>query len=378
MTAPTPEPQQSAPKKADAGSIGLIALVILAVIASLVMLISGSASALKLALIAALWAAVLGFFMVVRYRREAAESAALLESERARKVEPTQGDSDIMEEIRRELASIRAQIEELSGREFTYEPAALHAEARRIMELEEKTREPEVNFTQASKGAPTADAVAGRLGSQPSARTPQHNPLDDIISQKVQQRGQQAQQAQQAQQRVQQPAQAQAQQSQQAQRQAQERARQNFGRPTFSAQGGAQPQRQQASAQQQPQAKPASAKPSQHFPGGQPQKSPQSTFDTASFQTVRWDGQQSSHSKPAETKSAQVSGHHAANAAQSAGAQQGQQAQPQPQPARAAQHASHKHRAPEQEGSRGRRRSDEPREGSVSVAELMAAMKKKK
>ncbi len=375
MTAPTPEPQQSAPKKADAGSIGLIALVILAVIASLVMLISGSASALKLALIAALWAAVLGFFMVVRYRREAAESAALLESERARKVEPTQGDSDIMEEIRRELASIRAQIEELSGREFTYEPAALHAEARRIMELEEKTREPEVNFTQASKGAPTADAVAGRLGSQPSARVPQHNPLDDIISQKVQQRGQQAQQAQQAQQRVQQPAQAQ---SQQAQRQAQERARQNFGRPTFPAQGGAQPQNQQASAQQQPQAKPASAKPSQHFPGGQPQKSPQSTFDTASFQTVRWDGQQSSHSKPAETKSAQASGHHAANAAQSAGAQQGQQAQPQPQPARAAQHASHKHRAPEQEGSRGRRRSDEPREGSVSVAELMAAMKKKK
>lgn len=360
MTAPTPEPQQSAPKKADAGSIGLIALVILAVIASLVMLISGSASALKLALIAALWAAVLGFFMVVRYRREAAESAALLESERARKVEPTQGDSDIMEEIRRELASIRAQIEELSGREFTYEPAALHAEARRIMELEEKTREPEVDFTQASKGAPTADAVAGRLGSQPSARAPQHNPLDDIISQKVQQRGQQAQQAQ------------------QAQRQAQERARQNFGRPTFPAQGGAQPQNQQASAQQQPQAKPASAKPSQHFPGGQPQKSPQSTFDTASFQTVRWDGQQFSHSKPAETKSAQASGHHAANAAQSAGAQQGQQAQPQPQPARAAQHASHKHRAPEQEGSRGRRRSDEPREGSVSVAELMAAMKKKK
>lgn len=366
MTAPTPEPQQSAPKKADAGSIGLIALVILAVIASLVMLISGSASALKLALIAALWAAVLGFFMVVRYRREAAESAALLESERARKVEPPQGDSDIMEEIRRELASIRAQIEELSGREFTYEPAALHAEARRIMELEEKTRETEVNFTQASKGAPTADAVAGRLGSQPSARAPQHNPLDDIISQKVQQRGQQTQQSQQAQ----------AQQSQQAQRQAQERARQNFGRPTFSAQGGAQPQRQQASAQQQPQAKPASAKPSQHFPGGQPQKSPQSTFDTASFQTVRWDGQQSSHSKPAETKSAQVSGHHAANAAQSAGAQQGQQAQP--QQAKAAQHASHKHRAPEQEGSRGRRRSDEPREGSVSVAELMAAMKKKK
>lgn len=192
MTAPNPNAINSAPKKADAGSIGLIVLVILAVIASMVMLISGSASALKLALIAALWAAVLGFFLVVRYRREAAESAALLEAERSRQPAPVQQDSDIMEEIRRELASIRAQIEELSGREFTYEPAALHAEARRIMELEEKTREPEVNFTQASKGAPTADAVAGRLGSQPSApRTPQHNPLDDIIAQRVQQRNEQ-------------------------------------------------------------------------------------------------------------------------------------------------------------------------------------------
>ena len=198
MTAPNPNAINSAPKKADAGSIGLIVLVILAVIASMVMLISGSASALKLALIAALWAAVLGFFLVVRYRREAAESAALLEAERSRQPAPVQQDSDIMEEIRRELSSIRAQIEELSGREFTYEPAALHAEARRIMELEEKTREPEVNFTQASKGAPTADAVAGRLGSQPSApRTPQHNPLDDIIAQRVQQRNEQKAPAQQ-------------------------------------------------------------------------------------------------------------------------------------------------------------------------------------
>lgn len=305
MTAPNPNAINSAPKKADAGSIGLIVLVILAVIASMVMLISGSASALKLALIAALWAAVLGFFLVVRYRREAAESAALLEAERSRQPAPVQQDSDIMEEIRRELSSIRAQIEELSGREFTYEPAALHAEARRIMELEEKTREPEVNFTQASKGAPTADAVAGRLGSQPSApRTPQHNPLDDIIAQRVQQRNE-----------------------------------------------------QKAPAQQPV---PPQTAPKQHFPAGQSaQVSPQSAFDTASFQTVRWDGQQSTHAKP-EAPAPQRSWQQATSESQ------------QPKP------ASHKHRAPEQTESRGRRRSDEPREGAVSVAELMAAMKKKK
>lgn len=307
MTAPNPNAKNSAPKKADAGSIGLIVLVILAVIASMVMLISGSASALKLALLAALWAAVLGFFLVVRYRREAAESAALLEAERSRQPAPVQQDSDIMEEIRRELSSIRAQIEELSGREFTYEPAALHAEARRIMELEEKTREPEVNFTQASKGAPTADAVAGRLGSQPSApRTPQHNPLDDIIAQRVQQR------------------------------------------------------KEQPAPKQTQQPVPPQTAPKQHFPVGQPaQVSPQSTFDTASFQTVSWDGQQSAHAKP-EAPAPQRSWQQATSESQ------------QPKP------ASHKHRAPEQTESRGRRRSDEQREGAVSVAELMAAMKKNK
>lgn len=307
MTAPNPNAKNSAPKKADAGSIGLIVLVILAVFASMVMLISGSASALKLALLAALWAAVLGFFLVVRYRREAAESAALLEAERSRQPAPVQQDSDIMEEIRHELSSIRAQIEELSGREFTYEPAALHAEARRIMELEEKTREPEVNFTQASKGAPTADAVAGRLGSQPSApRTPQHNPLDDIIAQRVQQR------------------------------------------------------KEQPVPKQTQQPVPPQTTPKQHFPVGQPaQVSPQSTFDTASFQTVSWDGQQSAHAKP-EAPAPQRSWQQATSESQ------------QPKP------ASHKHRAPEQTESRGRRRSDEQREGAVSVAELMAAMKKKK
>lgn len=315
MTAPNPNAKNSAPKKADAGSIGLIVLVILAVIASMVMLISGSASALKLALLAALWAAVLGFFLVVRYRREAAESAALLEAERSRQPAQVQQDSDIMEEIRHELSSIRAQIEELSGREFTYEPAALHAEARRIMELEEKTREPEVNFTQASKGAPTADAVAGRLGSQPSApRTPQHNPLDDIIAQRVQQRKEQP----------------------------------------------APKQTQQPEPKQTPPPVPPQTTPKQHFPVGQPtQVSPQSTFDTASFQTVSWDGQQSAHAKP-EAPAPQRSW------------QQSTSENQQPKA------ASHKHRAPEQTESRGRRRSDEQREGAVSVAELMAAMKKKK
>ena len=65
------EPRSSSSKtpakttKPDLGQIGLIVLVVLAVVASIVMLISGSAAALKIALIAALWAAVLGFFLVM-------------------------------------------------------------------------------------------------------------------------------------------------------------------------------------------------------------------------------------------------------------------------------------------------------------------------
>ena len=143
------EPRSSSSKtpakttKPDLGQIGLIVLVVLAVLASIVMLISGSAAALKIALIAALWAAVLGFFLVMRYRRQAEESVTKLElQERAHRAELKQAraadgqplpDQELLDEIRTELASIRKQIEDLSGQDFTYEPAALHAEARRIM-----------------------------------------------------------------------------------------------------------------------------------------------------------------------------------------------------------------------------------------------------
>ena len=189
--------------KPDLGQIGLIVLVVLAVLASIVMLISGSAAALKIALIAALWAAVLGFFLVMRYRRQAEESVTKLElQERAHRAELKQAraadgqplpDQELLDEIRTELASIRKQIEDLSGHEFTYEPAALHAEARRIMQLEAQTaaaarpdaEEGNVDFTQSSSGAPSADAIAGRLGNQPSAAHAESNPLNDIISEKT-------------------------------------------------------------------------------------------------------------------------------------------------------------------------------------------------
>ena len=90
MTEPRSSSSNTSAKttKPDLGQIGLIVLVVLAVVASIVMLISGSAAALKIALIAALWAAVLGFFLVMRYRRQAEESVTKLElQERAHRAE---------------------------------------------------------------------------------------------------------------------------------------------------------------------------------------------------------------------------------------------------------------------------------------------------
>ena len=78
MTQPRSSSKNSS-SSPDWGQIGIIALVILAVIASIVMLISGSAAALKIALIAALWAAVVGFVLVMRYRRQAEEAVTKLE-----------------------------------------------------------------------------------------------------------------------------------------------------------------------------------------------------------------------------------------------------------------------------------------------------------
>ncbi|WIM70678.1 DUF6779 domain-containing protein [Corynebacterium suedekumii] len=133
----------SAETPSDRGQILLIVLVALAFIASLVMLFTDSDGALKLALLAALWAAILGAFLVFRYRRDAEATRAELdhreELHRAElaatasstSTEVDTRDSEVLADIQRELSLLRAQLEDLAGREFGYEPAALRAEARR-------------------------------------------------------------------------------------------------------------------------------------------------------------------------------------------------------------------------------------------------------
>lgn len=358
MTQPRSSSKDSS-SSPDLGQIGIIALVILAVIASIVMLISGSAAALKIALIAALWAAVVGFFLVMRYRRQAEESVTKLElQERAHRAELKQAraaegkelpDQQILDEIRTELASIRKQIEDLSGHEFTYEPAALHAEARRIMELEAQTaaashhREEEIDFEQASTGAPSADAIAGRLGNQPTSAHADSNPLNDIISENT-------------------------------------RAQRSTGRTA------------------EPLADAPKPAASSEAAGAKEPKDV--SFDTGSFQAVRWDSggdsdikrHGSRHADAGEAAHSAARGSHrkpeddtAAEPASDAVTQNIPQ-QTTGKDAREEYKGSGHHVAAEQkhtasrrqQQTRGRRRSDEQRDGSVSVSELLAQMKKDK
>ncbi|BAU97036.1 hypothetical protein N24_2774 [Corynebacterium suranareeae] len=139
----------------DRGQILLAVLIGLALIASVIMLLANSDGAMKIALLAALWAAIIGFFLVYRSRKQveaaAQEKKALelahqselnrLEAELLHeKVEISESrrvrDQETLEEIKLQLEEMRTQLSELSGREWGYEPTMLRAEARRILELE--------------------------------------------------------------------------------------------------------------------------------------------------------------------------------------------------------------------------------------------------
>ena len=174
----------------DRASLWVIVPFVVAVIGTVVMLFTNSANALKIALIFALWAGAAGILInsKVRRDRDAATSEAAAAEQR----------------MQEQIQALRAQLEELNGRVFEYEPAAVRARARRISELESKpepTPEPEpqpqpahspstddtvvISRVRPSRptGAPSSDAIAGRIGTQPSAR-PARNPLSDLINER--------------------------------------------------------------------------------------------------------------------------------------------------------------------------------------------------
>ena len=235
----------------DNGNIWVIVPFALAIVGTVVMLFTNSANALKISLILALWAAAAGLIIIFKTRRDRDEATRALEASEAQHKEelarlearPAPAapsvDEELLRELQSEIKALRSQLEEMSGQVFEYEPAAVRAAARRIQEIEqagaaseqpdtwaketaaqpseavhpveEPKPEPKTELKNEPKGpstyetakitrvtsehtaagsrrtrpsgAPSSDAVAGKIGQMPQREQP--NPLSALISERA-------------------------------------------------------------------------------------------------------------------------------------------------------------------------------------------------
>lgn len=235
----------------DNGNIWVIVPFALAIVGTVVMLFTNSANALKISLILALWAAAAGLIIIFKTRRDRDEATRALEASEAQHKEelarlearPAPAapsvDEELLRELQSEIKALRTQLEEMSGQVFEYEPAAVRAAARRIQEIEQAGAAPEAADTWAKdtaaqpseavhpveepkpepktelkpepkgpstyetakitrvtsehtaagtrrtrpSGAPSSDAVAGKIGQMPQREQP--NPLSALISERA-------------------------------------------------------------------------------------------------------------------------------------------------------------------------------------------------
>lgn len=146
--------QDDAPATRDYGQLILIVLVVLALAASITMMLTGNVNLLKIAMLAALWAAAIGIFLVIRYRNElneqklqhenqieqarlafhAEQAARELELEQRITEKTNDATQETLDKIKEQLDNLRSQLEMLSGLSFE-EPTMIRAEAHRIKEL---------------------------------------------------------------------------------------------------------------------------------------------------------------------------------------------------------------------------------------------------
>lgn len=176
----------------------MVLLVVLALIASILMLFLDSDLWLKIAVIAALWAAFLGIVLVSKYSSALrAEQKRVNTLERAHRAEMerevagyqqreaalkenytrqlrNQRDEHL-EQLRHELISLRAQLAEMSGEELDDEQTAVRARAERIIELDRGGQQPaDRRYRTGTAGQPQsaqAEQTKKRAarGSQPGA-----------------------------------------------------------------------------------------------------------------------------------------------------------------------------------------------------------------
>ncbi|WP_344413251.1 DUF6779 domain-containing protein [Amycolatopsis minnesotensis] len=143
------------------GRSWLVAGLLLAVGSTLALVLSDDARLLRLGIVAALWAALLGAFLAVRYRKHAsasedavAQAQELYELELEREIAARRefeleveaearerADDDAREELdalRVEVSALRESLQTLFGGEVLYERVALTAQATRMRSLEKQ------------------------------------------------------------------------------------------------------------------------------------------------------------------------------------------------------------------------------------------------
>lgn len=121
----------------DRGSFILLGLMVLAIAASIVMLVTGNIDVLKIALIVSLWAAFVGLFLVARSRKETErvrllkqQESAVAQAEISRLEAAADIESETLAEIRDQLEVMRTQLEALTNLAFP-ESGMIQAQARR-------------------------------------------------------------------------------------------------------------------------------------------------------------------------------------------------------------------------------------------------------
>ncbi|KJV02386.1 DUF6779 domain-containing protein [Rhodococcoides fascians] len=144
-------------KRRSASQLFLAALVVFGIVASVLLLFSESVQWMRVGVLSALWAAVIGAFAMTKYRREAAadqtkakdlqtvyelqlarEISARREYEmsvEARVRNETRLESDEVAALRNELAALRQNLQVLFEGNLPTERVALRAEAMRMQEL---------------------------------------------------------------------------------------------------------------------------------------------------------------------------------------------------------------------------------------------------
>ena len=188
------EVQPSSARRNDTvPQVFLVLSLIIAVVASIVMIAIDSQLWTRIAAVAALWAAIMGAIAVIILRRSIARERELaaereqrfqveldreLASHREQELILEQNyydqleeqESEVLAELKAELQAMRHHLQAMMGQELDFEPRALRAEAERIRELEN-------NVSAADKKTTKAP--------QPSQSQPAQQPTEKKSSQQV-------------------------------------------------------------------------------------------------------------------------------------------------------------------------------------------------